>query len=35
MSCQSAPGHDAAYPCHLISAHQCCLSVPISAAYQC
>ncbi|CAI9599522.1 unnamed protein product, partial [Staurois parvus] len=35
MSCQSAPVHatssvqpiSAAYPCHLISAHQCCLSV--------
>ncbi|CAI9587411.1 unnamed protein product, partial [Staurois parvus] len=33
MSCQSAPAH---FPSVLpISAHQCCLSVPISAAYQC
>ncbi|CAI9594923.1 unnamed protein product, partial [Staurois parvus] len=33
MSCQSAPGC-AAYQSCLISAHQCCLLVPISADYQ-
>ncbi|CAI9582571.1 unnamed protein product, partial [Staurois parvus] len=31
MSCQSAPG-DASYQCLLIGAHQCHLSVPITAA---
>ncbi|CAI9587036.1 unnamed protein product, partial [Staurois parvus] len=31
MSCQSTPG-EAHLPCLLTNAHQCCLSVPISAA---
>ncbi|CAI9571891.1 unnamed protein product, partial [Staurois parvus] len=35
MSCQFAPVHDPALLVPLINAHQCHLSVPISATYQC
>ncbi|CAI9531532.1 unnamed protein product, partial [Staurois parvus] len=36
MSSQSAPAlYKLLTHCCLISAHQCCLSVPISTAYQC
>ncbi|CAI9612785.1 unnamed protein product, partial [Staurois parvus] len=35
MSCQSAPARMPPHQFHLISTHQCSLSVPISVAYQC
>ncbi|CAI9602522.1 unnamed protein product, partial [Staurois parvus] len=35
MSCQSAPAPNPLHCCISVPAHQCHLSVPISAAYQC